>query len=197
MKTFLTAILGVAILVLPAGAAAKPDAADKRAAIEQCKAERGKTKATRQAFKAKYHSFSRCVRQNATEEAAEKRAARSKAAKQCKAERADPNFASTHGGKTFQQFYGTNDNGKNAYGKCVSATARELKAAEDADDEQEVQAFKNAAKECAAERADADFAADHGGKTFEEFYGTNRNKRNAFGKCVSGKSQTYVDPLGS
>jgi hypothetical protein len=197
MKTFVTAIVGVAVLVLPAGAAAKPDAADKRAAIEQCKAERGKTKATRKAFKAKYHSFSRCVRQNATEEAAEELAAQKNAAKQCKAERSDPSFASTHGGKSFQEHYGTNKNGKNAFGKCVSSKARELKAAEDAQDKQEVKAFKNAAKECAAERADEGFPAGHGGKSFEEFYGTNRNKRNAFGKCVSSKSQTYVDPLGS
>jgi hypothetical protein len=195
MKIFLTTILGAAVLVLPAGAVAKPDHADKRAAIAQCKQERGKTKATRQAFKAEYHSFSRCVRENTTEEAAERRAALKNAAKQCRAERADEGFAADHGGKTFREFYGTNKNGKNAYGKCVSSKARELKAAEDADDAQEVQAFKNAAKECAAERADDNFAAGHGGKTFEEFYGTNRNKRNAFGKCVSGKSQTYVDPV--
>jgi hypothetical protein len=77
----------------------------------------------------------------------------------------------------------------------VSTRAHELKAAEDQDDAQEVQAFKNAAKECAAERSDAGFPAGHDGKTFEEFYGTNRNKRNAFGKCVSSKSQTYVDPI--
>ena len=197
MKTLLIAILGVAVLVLPAGAAAKPDAADKRAAIKQCKAERGKTKATRHAFKAKYHSFSRCIRQNTTEEAAEQQAALTNAAKQCKAERSDPNFGSTHDGKTFQQFYSTNKNGKNAYGKCVSGKAREQKLAEDADDAQEVQAFKNAAQECAAERSNEDFAASHGGKTFEQFYGTNKNKRNAFGKCVSSKSQTYVDPIAS
>jgi hypothetical protein len=40
--------------------------------------------------------------------------------------------------------------------------------------------FKNAAKECRAEReADSEL--------FQETYGTNGNKRNAFGKCVSGK----------
>ena len=40
--------------------------------------------------------------------------------------------------------------------------------------------FKNAAQECRAEReADAE--------AFQETYGTNANKRNAFGKCVSGK----------
>ncbi len=38
--------------------------------------------------------------------------------------------------------------------------------------------FKNAAKACRAERADDPDA-------FQEKYGANRNKRNAFGKCVS------------
>jgi hypothetical protein len=195
MKTFLIAVLGAALLVLPAGAVAKPDHSAKRAAIKQCKAERGKTKATHKAFKAKYHSFSRCVRQNAAEERAEKQAALKNAAKQCKAERTDPDFPSTHGGKTFAEFYGTNKNGRNAFGKCVSTKAREQKQAEDESDAQEVQAFKNAAQECAAERSDPGFPAAHGGKTFDEFYGTNHNKRNAFGKCVSGKSKTYVDPI--
>jgi hypothetical protein len=196
MKTFSTAIVLVALLVVPAGAVAKPDAADKRAAIAQCKSERGKTKATRKAFKAKYHSFSRCVRQNATEEAAETRAALRNAAKECKAERSDPNFAANHDGKSFQEFYGTNKNGKNAYGKCVSGKAKAQKEAEDAADQQEVTAFKNSAKECQAEQADPNFAAGHGGKTFDEFYGTNKNHKNAFGKCVSGKSQDrYTDPF--
>ena len=188
MKTFLIAVLGAAVLVLPAGAVAKPDHADKRAAIKQCKAERGKTKATHQAFKAKYHSFRGCVRQNAAEEHAEKQAALKNAAKQCKAERADPDFAAAHDGKSFEQVYGN-------FGKCVSKKAREQKRAEDQDDAQEVQAFKNAAKECAAERSDTGFPATHDGKSFEDFYGSNRNKRNAFGKCVSSKTQTYSDPL--
>jgi hypothetical protein len=35
-------------------------------------------------------------------------------------------------------------------------------------------------------RADAAFATNHGGgKSFADFYGTNANKKNAFGKCVS------------
>jgi hypothetical protein len=188
MKTFLIAVLGAAVLVLPAGAVAKPDHADKRAAIKQCKAERGKTKDTRKAFKAKYHSFRRCVRQNAAEEHAEKQTALKNAAKQCKAERADPDFAAAHDGKSFDEVYRN-------FGKCVSTKAHEQKQAEDQDDAQEVQAFKNAAKECAAERSDPGSPAAHDGKTFEDFYGSNRNKRNAFGKCVSSKTQTYSDPL--
>jgi hypothetical protein len=174
MKILSTAIVLAALLVMPVGSAAKPDSDDKRAAIAQCKSERGKTKATRKAFKVKYHSFSRCVRQNTAEEAAERKAARTNAAKECRSEKAK---------------------GKNAFGKCVSAKAKEHKDAEDAEDAQEVQAFKNAAKQCQAESADPNFAATHDGKTFEEFYGTNKNGRNAFGKCVSGKTSNYSDPL--
>ena len=50
-------------------------------------------------------------------------------------------------------------------------------------DRQDAVAFKNAAKECAAERerlGDDDFA---------EEYGRNANDRNAFGKCVSKKAR--------
>jgi hypothetical protein len=174
MKTLSIAIVLIAMLAIPAGVAAKPDPSDKRAAIAQCKSERGKSKATRKAFKAKYHSFSRCVRQNAAEEAAERKAARTNAAKECQAEKAK---------------------GKNAFGKCVSAKAREQKAADDSEDAQEVQEFKNAAKQCQAESADPNFASTHDGKTFEQFYGTNKNGRNAFGKCVSSKTSHYDDPF--
>jgi len=37
---------------------------------------------------------------------------------------ADPNFAASHGGETFDQFYGTNPNLNNAFGKCVSSKAQ-------------------------------------------------------------------------
>jgi len=38
------------------------------------------------------------------------------------------------------------------------------------------------------------FAAAHGGKSFTDFYGTNKNKKNAFGKCVSGKAKAAPTP---
>ena len=176
MKTFLIAIVLATVVILPAGAVAKPDHSDKREAIAQCKAERGKSKATREAFKAKYHGFSRCVRQNAREEAAEHQAALKNAAKQCKAEREEI------GTDAFAELYGTNPNKRNAYGKCVSGKAHEQEAAMDAEDAQEVAEFKNAAKQCADEREEI------GTDAFAELYGTNPNKRNAFGKCVSGKT---------
>jgi hypothetical protein len=103
------------------------------------------------------------------------------AAQTCKAEQADANFAATHNGATFDQTYGTNHNGANAFGKCVSTKAQEAAAAKAA-------ATVNAAQACRTERGDPAFPAAHDGKSFSDFYGTNRNKRNAFGKCVSAKA---------
>ena len=100
------------------------------------------------------------------------------AAMKCKAEQADPNFAAAHGGKSFAEHYGMNPNKKDAFGKCVSSMAKDT-----VEDQQD--ATINAAKKCKTERADSGFAAAHGGKSFAENYGTNANKANAFGKCVS------------
>jgi len=189
MKRITLAIGLVVVLALPALATAKPpaDQANMQAAHAQCKSERGKTKATREAFKAKYRSMSRCVRQNAAEEAAEEAAAHKNAAKECKAEAADPGFATAHGGKTFAEFYGAKGNGKNAHGKCVSTKAKAKKAEMDAEDAEEAKDFKNAAKTCAAERRSLGTIA------FANEYGTNRNKRNAFGKCVSKHTAEDAD----
>ena len=71
----------------------------------------------------------------------------------------------------FAAKYGSNKSKTNAFGKCVSQTRSEL-SAETADE------IENAAKQCKAERK-ADPSA------FASKYGTNANKRNAFGKCVS------------
>jgi hypothetical protein len=88
------------------------------------------------------------------------------AAQECRAEEeADPAL--------FVETYGSGKNGKNAFGKCVSQKSKD-------ELDEEVTEFKNAAKECRAEE-EADPAA------FAETYGTNANKKNAFGKCVSSK----------
>jgi hypothetical protein len=75
------------------------------------------------------------------------------------------------GTKDFRALYGTNANGRNAFGKCVSKLAR-----------QEAENDQNAAKKCNAERT-----ADP--EAFMKKYGTNANGRNAFGKCVSQKAK--------
>ena len=101
-------------------------------------------------------------------------AAAKNAAMECKAERADLNFASAagHDGKTFEQFYGTGGNGRNAFGMCVSSKVRQDVASQQA-------ATTNAAKQCKALRATQQ-------AEFEKAYGT---KKNAFGKCVSSKAK--------
>ena len=175
MKTILLAAGLAVTLAIPTGGFAKPDQSEKNAAKAQCKAERGKSDATREAFNAKYRGVSHCVRQNAAEEEAENETAHKNAAKECKAEReADP--------EAFKE-YGTNKNGKNAFGKCVSEKAKEKKAEMDAEDAQDVAEFKNAAKKCAAERETM------GDEIFAETYGENENGKNAFGKCVSRKTR--------
>ncbi len=98
------------------------------------------------------------------------------AAKSCKAERAEM------GADAFKEKYGKNKRKSNAFGKCVSRQAKPALS-------QESRAVVNAAQACRTEQADPNFAAAHEGKTFAEFYGTNPNDRNAFGKCVSTKAQ--------
>jgi hypothetical protein len=86
----------------------------------------------------------------------------------------------TLGAANFKLLYAPGGSGANAMGKCVSKHARTAAANR-----------ANAAKTCKAEAAmpEADFRAAHGGKSFAEFYGKNKNDRNAYGKCVSAKAQ--------
>lgn len=131
------ALLTGALLAVPAGASAdQPTKGDRSNAAQECRAERGSSDATRDAFRDKY---------------------------------------------------GTNANGRNAFGKCVSKRAR------DEAQERKSAERKHAAKRCAAERKEIGAAA------FAEKYGTNKNKRNAFGKCVSKtvKAKQAPAPAGS
>jgi hypothetical protein len=161
----ITLVAGLAlILVLPAVSVAKPtpDRADKRAAKTECNMFRGHSSATREAFQTKYDTFKVCVRSRARDEAQEEQSAHTNAAKECKAK-----VPALHGRE---------------YGKCVSSTAKAKEHEADQEDQENASDFKNAAKECDAER-DLDEAA------FADQYGTNANKKNAFGKCVSKKAR--------
>ena len=90
------------------------------------------------------------------------------AAKKCKDMR--KNNASS-----FASLYGTKPN---AFGRCVSAAA---KLQTETESEANEAAEDNAAKACKKERGTtADSMA-----AFKNNYGTNANKANAFGKCVS------------
>jgi hypothetical protein len=171
----------LALLAAPATAAgAKPAKADKREAQKECRAERGTTDATREAFRVKYGNFGGCVSQKAREAKAERKQARTNAARECREERGDTDASR----EAFRQKYGTNANKSNAFGKCVSQKAKAKRAEQDAADAEAAEERKNAAEECDEERGETAQSR----KAFEDKYGTNANKRNAFGKCVSQKA---------
>lgn len=154
----------LAMLAVPATpAVAKPSKADKREAQKECRDERGTTDATREAFNAKYRNFGDCVSQKAHEANAERKAARTNAARECRED-----------GLKGREF-----------GKCVSQKAKAKRAEQDEEDAEEAEDRKNAAQECDEERGETQETR----KAFEEKYGTNANKRNAFGKCVSQKAR--------
>jgi hypothetical protein len=165
MKRAWIVFVALAALTVPAVSTAAVSQTDFKNAAKFCKALRADLGVTtfKQTYgtnKNKSNAYGKCVSKHARtlDEV------HSDAVKQCKAERAlDP--------AAFAAKYGTNKNGKNALGKCVSQAERELKATV-ADE------IENAAKQCKAERK-ADAAA------FAIKYGSNKNKRNAFGKCVS------------
>ena len=140
--------------------------------------------------------------------------AASSPAQQCRTER------SKMGVEVFRSTYGTNHNKHNAFGKCVSKRAH---ATEDAAADARTNASKectaagkhgaNAHGKCVSEKAkaktaatvaeqvDADVNAAKACKAlrnadpdgFADTYGTNANKRNAFGKCVSKLAKSQED----
>jgi hypothetical protein len=110
--------------------------------------------------------------------------ARSQAQKQCRQER------KSMGEATFDKTYGTNKNGKNAFGKCVSHRTKQDQGTSTQTQSSEVKAEDNAARQCRTEQK-ADPAA------FKDKYGTNGNKSNAFGKCVSQKAHQQEQQSGS
>jgi hypothetical protein len=183
-KLLLTCAVLVAAIAPTAASAADPAPSDFKNAAHYCKALKKASGANfASMFGTKKNAYGKCVSSTAKKQAAkdEKQAAEAKtnAAKECKAERGDAGFAAAHGGKTFEQFYGTNKDGKNAYGKCVSSKAKQHKAEADDEDKAKQDDRVNAAKQCkAAKKGDPDQFADD--------YGT---RRNAFGKCVSSTAK--------
>jgi hypothetical protein len=159
-------LVAAVALVLPATAAAadkEPSPADlAKAACKTEKHEMG-TRLFKKTYGAKSTSkaMAACIAKAkpAAEEETEN------AAQACRAER-DANE------DAFAKKYGTNKNGKNAFGKCVSGMAS-AKTQEEAEDR------ANAAHTCKAlKREDP--------AEFEELYGS---RKNAFGKCVSATAR--------
>jgi hypothetical protein len=170
----ITLVTGLALaLVLPtvAGAKPTPDRGDKRAAVTECTTLRGDSAATREAFLTKFRNFGACVTKKAVEEAQEEQNAHTNAAKECRADR-------DAGRTAFTEFWGSNENDRNAFGKCVSTTAKAKEHKADAKDQEEATEFKDAAETCASERSQGESA-------FNAKWGESESDTGAFGKCVS------------
>jgi hypothetical protein len=219
-RMFLVAVLAAAI----APAAALASTSDQSSASKDCTALQAKMGTA--AFNQAYSSFGACVSRFAPLEQNNATSANTA----CTAEQSDANFAANHGGKTFDQFYGTGHSTKNAFGNCVSTKAKASSQAEQQGRLNPAQTCRaqrtamgtatfdktygknandknafgkcvstvakaqntsetSASTACKAEQSDANFAGGHGGKTFAQFYGTNADQSNAFGKCVSTKAQ--------
>ncbi|HKP88352.1 MAG TPA: hypothetical protein VJT75_00100 [Thermoleophilaceae bacterium] len=179
MKKSLTTLAALAALAVPAIAIADdpPSQENKQNAQKFCRdlREASGKENFRAMFGGGKNAFGKCVSQNAKKDQAQEERAHTNAAKECKAEREADAAA-------FAEKYGEGKNHKNAYGKCVSQHAKANKAEEDKTDANDVKA----AKACKTEKA-ADKDA------FAAKYGTNGNKRNAFGKCVSQNSKKLDD----
>ena len=171
LKTLLAA--AVVAVAVPVAAAADPgDAADKANGARVCQGL--KTSLGEALFKTTYgtnadksNAMGKCVAAWTKAEHQKRHASETA----CKAEQADPNFATTHDGKTFAQFYGVGKKGVNALQRCIQAKQAAARAAARL-------ATVKAAKACRAERA-------LGAAAFTAKYGTNADKSNAFGRCVS------------
>jgi hypothetical protein len=84
--------------------------------------------------------------------------------------------------EAFAARYGTNHNRANAFGKCVSAKARDEAAERDS-------AATGASQACRTERGTTPASE----AAFALKYGTNKNGKNAFGKCVSQQAKAAKD----
>jgi len=112
------------------------------------------------------NAFGRCVAKQVQTQAE----IRHDALKQCQAERDDATFALSHGGNTFDQFYGGGKN--NALRNCAAAKSEPAILAAS-------QSTVNAAQQCRAQRTAM------GARDFSLLYGTGGKRANAFGKCVA------------
>ena len=172
MKKLLVACaLSAAALVPATASAADPAPADFKNAAKYCKALKSASGSTSFAsmFGTKKNAHGKCVsstaKKTATEDAAQEKAAKKKAAADCKAVKTQEGAA------------------KNAHGKCVSEQAKANKAAADKEDKAEQEDRINAAKTCkAAKKAD--------GAKFTQDYGS---RRSAFGKCVSRTAKQMAE----
>ncbi len=170
-------IAALALVVVPnAAAGARPTAADRAAAVRDCRSLKtsmgaatfaqtfGTVQARRQ------NAFGRCVRRFTRKEHEN----RHEAVHACRAER------EKLGRDAFRQKYGTRDDRRSPFAACVSLRRR-------AESRRDRRSVLNAARTCKAERGEM------GAQAFAAKYGANENDGNAFGKCVSTLARARAD----
>ena len=178
MRRLILVFVAAAVLApVAASAGASPSATSARTDCAKLRATMGTT-----AFSHAYRTFGACVSRYAPVEQQVTTSAKAT----CTAQQADTNFAATHDGKTFAQFYGTGKNGRDAFARCVSTVAKANRQAEQ-------QGRLNPARTCRALRTQLTASV------FDQTYGKNANDRNAFGKCVSmtAKAQAHNEVSAS
>jgi hypothetical protein len=166
VRKVIVLLMAVAVLA-PMAASAGTSSTSARSDCAKLRAAMGAT-----AFSQAYATFGACVSRYAPIE----QQVTSSANVTCTAQQADPNFALTHGGKTFDQYYGSGKKDRNAFNNCVSIVAKANRQAEQ-------QGRLNPARTCRALRTQL------GVSLFDLSYGKNKNDRNAFGKCVSATAR--------
>lgn len=154
MKRLIVIGGALTVLAMPAAASAQTTSADRSNAAKECRAERGSTAATREAFRVRYgtnkngrNAFGKCVSRRSRSESKQRSTAAANAAKDCKAERVQL------GDAAFVMRYGSGKKGRNAFGKCVSGKAKAKKDAADKADARAIAKRKSSAKSCATERS--------------------------------------------
>jgi hypothetical protein len=176
LSIVLAALLGAALVTSAVAIAKpKPGPGPKEAAAQECEA---LADADAEAFDAAYgrSAAQACLESQRPEAAGVIR----DAAAECREERGN----SSRSQDAFKQEHRSGKGANDAFGNCVSSLIK-------ADRRDERSEFKNAAKECRAERGDT----PESWAAFEEKYGTNKDDPlwmykpggNAFGKCVSSK----------
>jgi uncharacterized membrane protein len=138
---------------LLAGTAAPPDPDELQNAAASCRALKANIGST--SFARAYRTFGRCVSNLVPIEQLNVEGSRS----DCTAEQNDLNFAAGHGGRMFEQFYGTVED---AFGKCVLAASSASSRAEQ-------QARANPSRTCRSVRAQM------GATAFSLLYGKKAN----------------------
>lgn len=172
MRRLIVVLVAAALLApVAASAGTSPNVTSARADCAKLRAAMGVP-----AFSHAYSTFGACVSSYAPVE----KQVNVSATATCTALQADPNFASTHNGQTFDQYYGTGKQKKNAFANCVSAVAK-------ADRQAEQQGRMNPARTCRALRTQLTASV------FNKTYSKNANSRNAFGKCVAATAQAQVN----